>query len=208
MTRPLDVKRDLDEYQAHAGTMRRLVVPPHRYLMVDGHGDPNTAPRYQDALQTLYPAAYALKAVCREELGRDHVVPPLEGRWWAEDLAAFTTARDKDAWNWTLLLLVPDHAGEEHVEAALARARSRRTPAPLIEELRCEELDEGDCVQTLHVGLYDDEGTVLARLHEEVLPGLGLRPRGHHHEIYLGDPRRTAPERLRTILRQGVEPTS
>lgn len=85
MTRPLDVKKDLEEYRARAGELRRLTVPPHRYLTVDGHGDPNTADSYQDALQTLYPVAYALKAVCRQELDRDHVVPPLEGRWWAED---------------------------------------------------------------------------------------------------------------------------
>ncbi|WP_419538861.1 GyrI-like domain-containing protein [Microbacterium luteum] len=81
---------------------------------------------------------------------------------------------------------------------------SRQPETPAIERLRIASVDEGRCVQTLHVGPYDDEGPVLARMHDEAIAGRGLRMRGHHHEIYLGDPRRTAPERLRTILRQPV----
>ena len=159
---------------------------------------------YEDALRTLYPVAYALKAVGRRELGRDHTVPPLEGLWWADDMAAFTDRRDKGAWNWTMLSLVPDWLTDVHVGAARADVAAKGR-APLLDALRVGTLDEGLSVQVLHVGPYDDEGPLLATLHDEWLPAHGLRPTGRHHEIYLNDPRRTAPDRLRTILRQPVE---
>ncbi|MDT9592361.1 GyrI-like domain-containing protein [Nocardioides zeae] len=198
----LDVRRDLDHYRARRGEFRDLVVPAQRYLMVDGAGDPNTAPAYAEALAALYPVAYAVKFVSRAA-GHDHVVPPLEALWWAPDLAMFTTARDKSAWCWTAMILVPDHVPDALVETAVAAVAAKPRPTAL-DRLRLDRLDEGRCVQTLHVGPYDDEGPVLARLHDEVLPAAGLQPTGRHHEIYLGDPRRTAPERLRTVLRQPV----
>src|SRR5690554_6021254 len=104
----VDFKKSLDSYQARAGEYRTLELSPLRYLMIDGHGDPNTSQLYADALGTLYPVAYALKFDSKRELGRDYVVPPLEGQWWAEDHAVFTTARDKNAWNWTMMLLAPE----------------------------------------------------------------------------------------------------
>lgn len=199
-----DPKKDLDSYRARRGEFRVLDVPPLTYLMVDGHGDPNTAQEYADALAALYPLAYALKFTSKRELDRDYVVPPLEALWWAEDMASFTSARDKSQWSWTAMLLVPDWIAGRYDEA---RAQVARKSAPAaLEEVRIEELREGRCVQTLHVGSYDDEAPVLAAMHEEFIPGAGLRMTGRHHEIYLGDPRRVAPERLRTILRQPVAP--
>lgn len=199
----VDFKRDLTSYAAKRGRFEIVTVPPLRYLMIDGHGDPNTSDAYADALQTLYPVAYALKFLSKRELGRDYVVPPLEALWWADDLQAFTTARDKSRWNWTLLSLVPDWLGEEQIEDAQRTVAAKGT-APRLEALRSGILDEGLCVQTLHVGAYDDEGPVLEELHTRFLPEQGLRPTGTHHEVYLADPRRTAPEKLRTILRQPV----
>jgi len=199
----VDFTRALDSYRARRGELRLLDVPPMRYLMVDGHGDPNTAPAYADALAALYPVAYALKFASRNYLGRDYVVPPLEGLWWAEDMTVFTSARDKSRWSWTMMLMVPEWVGEEMVTAAVSRTRARKSPA-LLDELRLEPLHEGLCVQTLHVGSFDDEAGVLARMHDEFVPANGLRLTGRHHEIYLSDPRRTRPERLRTILRQPV----
>lgn len=193
MTAPkVDLKRALDGYRAEAGRFDLVEIPDRRYLMVDGHGDPNTAPSYVAAIESLYPVAYRLKFASKRELGRDYVVPPLEGLWWADDPRAFTSARDKSRWDWTLMVLVPDW-----IETAFAEAVG-------LSGVRLETLSEGLCLQTLHVGPYDDEGPTLARLHEEVVPEQGLTLRGKHHEIYLSDARRVAPERLRTILRQPV----
>lgn len=199
-----DPKKDLDSYRARRGELRVLDVPPLTYLMVDGHGDPNTAQEYADALAALYPLAYTLKFTSKRELDRDYVVPPLEALWWAEDMAAFTSARDKSRWSWTAMLLVPDWIADRYDDA---RAQVARKGAPAaLDRVRIEELHEGRCVQTLHVGSYDDEAPVLAEMHEELIPAAGLRMTGRHHEIYLSDPRRVAPERLRTILRQPVAP--
>ncbi|MDZ8202588.1 GyrI-like domain-containing protein [Microbacterium sp. SSW1-59] len=198
----VDPKRELAGYTARRNVFDEIVVPPRRFAMVDGSGDPNTSDAYRDALATLYPFSYALKSIAKRELGRDHVVAPLEALWWADDMASFTTARDKKAWSWTVMILVPEGIAEVHTDAA--RSVAHRKDAPALDRLRIESFDEGLCIQTLHVGPYDEEGPVLARLHEQVIPERGFRMRGVHHEIYLGDPRRSAPERLRTILRQPV----
>src|SRR4051794_4449926 len=118
MTEKLDVKKELDAYRAHKGRFRILDVPDLQYLMVDGHGDPNTSPEFTEAVEALYPAAYTLKFARKRELGRDYVVPPLEGLWWAQDMASFTAARDKARWDWTLMLLVPEWIVPEMVTAA------------------------------------------------------------------------------------------
>ncbi|MDH2416668.1 GyrI-like domain-containing protein [Nocardioides sp. CER19] len=199
-----DFKRSLDSYQARAGEFRVLDVPPLHYLMVDGHGDPNTAPAYADALAALYPVAYKLKFASKRSLERDYVVPPLEALWWASDMDAFTSARDKSRWDWTALLMVPDWIPRAMFDDAVEEVGAKDRPARL-DEVRLEVLDEGTVVQTLHVGPYDAEAGTLAELHDRFIPGHGFRMTGRHHEIYLGDPRRVAPERLRTILRQPVE---
>jgi hypothetical protein len=199
----VDLKKQIPVYTAPHGRFEIVTVPPLQYLMLDGHGDPNTAPEYTAALGALYPVAYALKFASKRELDRDYAVMPLEALWSADDMAAFTTARDKSQWDWTLLNLVPDWIAPELVETAREKATAKADAAALA-ALRLETLDEGLCVQTLHVGPYDAEGPVLAELHDEFLPVQGLRPTGRHHEIYLGDPRRAAPEKLRTILRQPV----
>ena len=177
-------------------------MPDLRYLMVDGHGDPNSSPAFADAIASLYPVAYKLKFASKRELGRDYVVPPLEGLWWAQDMDSFTTARDKSLWDWTLLLMVPEWIEDELFAAAVDQARASR-PARL-DDVRLETLSEGRCLQTLHVGSFDDEAEVLDRLHHEVVPGHDMRLAGKHHEIYLSDFRKVAPEKQRTILRQPV----
>lgn len=199
----LDLKKELDSYRARRGEFRVVDVPPLQYLMVDGHGDPNTSPQYADALAALYPVAYKLKFASKRELERDHVVMPLEALWWADDMAAFTVARDKSRWSWTAMILVPDWITREMFTAVVEEVARRDRPASL-DEVRFETLTEGRCVQTLHVGPYDDEGPVLAAMHDEFIPAHGLALTGRHHEIYLSDPRRVAPEKLRTILRQPV----
>ena len=175
--------------------------------MIDGHGDPNTEPAYQQALEALYPVAYTLKFHSKRELGRDYVVPPLEGLWWATDMAAFTTARDKSQWSWTMMIMAPEWLNHEAFQLAVAHVDAKKRPERLC-EVRLELLAEGDCVQTLHVGRYDDEGPILEELHQEYLPANQLRPTGKHHNMYYSDPRRTAHENLRTVLRQPVGPAT
>ncbi|MEV7692304.1 GyrI-like domain-containing protein [Microbacterium sp. NPDC089189] len=207
MTGKLDVKKDLDGYQARRGQFRVIEIPVTRYLMVDGHGDPNTSPAYTQALQALYPVAYTLKFASKRELGRDYVVPPLEGLWWADDMDAFTTARDKSQWDWTMMLMVPEWIDETMFHAAVAAVEAKGS-ADRLEDVRIEALAEGLCVQTLHLGSFDDEAAVLEEMHQEFIPGQGLRLSGKHHEIYVSDVRKVAPDKLRTILRQPVTRTS
>ncbi len=206
-TAKTDLRRTLDSYRARPGEIRLLEVPPLRYLMVDGHGDPNTAVEYTQALEVLYPLAYTLKFASKDGLGRDYVVPPLEGLWWSQDMAAFTTRRDKAAWSWTLMLMTPGWLTADHVAAARDTLVARR-PALPVDRVRVDVLDDGLCAQTMHVGPFDDEGPVLADLHERFVPEHGLVMTGRHHEVYLSDPRRTAPDALRTILRQPVRPAA
>jgi hypothetical protein len=197
----VDLKKEIASYAARRGEFTVIDVPPLRYLMIDGRGDPNTASAYADAIATLYPVAYALKFASKRRSERDYVVPPLEAMWWADDMTAFTTRRDKDRWSWTAMILVPCWLGEDDVAQARETVAEK---APALDALRFDELGEGRCVQTLHVGPYDEEAPVLEELHERFLPARGLRMTGRHHEIYLSDARRTAPEKLRTILRQPV----
>lgn len=208
---PIDPKKTLDAYRAKRGEFRLVEVPPLQYLMVDGAGDPNTAQEYRDAVSALFPLAYTLKFAARAELDLDVVVMPLEGLWDAPDKESFTTKRDKSAWLWTMMIMVPEQVTAEMFATAVdkveAKAAAKKEPLPALRSVRLETLDEGLSVQTLHVGSYDDEAPVLAELHERFIPENGLRMTARHHEIYLGDARRVAPERLRTILRQPVERT-
>jgi len=199
-----DVKKERpDLYAPRAGVFALVEVPPMDVLLVDGHGDPNTAPAYREAVEALFTTSYAVRALTKARLDRVHVVGPLEGLWSADDLDVFRTG-DKDAWDWTLMIVQPGWVTADLVDEALTAARRRRLPA--LELLRFEQLAEGTSVQTLHVGPYDDEGPTLERLHREHLPAHGLAPTGRHHEIYLSDARRTEPARLRTVLRQPVGP--
>lgn len=202
MTVKTDFKRELACYRAKRDTPQLVEVPDMRYLMVDGRGDPNS-PAGADAISTLFPIAYALKFASRRELGRDHVVMPLEGLWWADDMDTFTTHRDKNRWSWTLMIMIPDWITGEMVDAAVGRVAAKARP-PRLDDVRTETLSEGLCVQALHIGSYDDEGPLLERMHTGFVPEHDLVMTGRHHEVYLSDSRRVPPERLRTILRQPV----
>lgn len=203
MTDKVDFKKTLPTYRAPRGAFLDVEVPELQYLMIDGRGDPNTSPAFAEAIEALYPVAYRLKFASKLDLGRDYVVPPLEGLWWADEMTSFTVARDKARWDWTLMLMVPDWISRAVFVAAVERAEATSRNAR-VAEVRLEMLAEGRCVQTLHVGSFDDEAEVLARMHDDYIPGHGLRMVGKHHEIYLSDFRRVAPEKQRTILRQPV----
>ncbi|MEY9864581.1 hypothetical protein ABH935_010240 [Catenulispora sp. GAS73] len=202
MTRT-DFKKTLDSYRAKAGQFRVVEVPPMTYLMIDGHGDPNSSQEFADALQALYPVAYKLKFASKLDLDRDYVVTPLEGLWWSTNMETFTVARDKSRWDWTAMLMVPDWITGEMYDAAFAKVAAKNPPAAL-ERVRLETLEEGRCVQTLHVGSFDDEAEVLERMHHEFIPESGHAMTGKHHEIYFSDFRKTEPAKQRTVLRQPV----
>jgi hypothetical protein len=180
-------------------------VPELTFLKVDGQGDPNSAPEYRRAVQWLYSVAYGVKFAAKALLSKDFVVPPLEGLWHSDDPSSFVDRR-KSEWSWTMMILVPDFIDRTLFDGAVSKAARKLGDPPL--NLRLEIYDEGPCLQALHIGPYDAEGPLLARLHDEIMPSRGYTFAGHHHEIYLGDPRRTAPEKLRTILRQPVKPVS
>ncbi|WP_340588766.1 GyrI-like domain-containing protein [Erythrobacter alti] len=169
------------------------------YLMVDGQGSPGDSPEYQAALQALYPLAYATKFLSKQTLGCDYVVPPLEGLWWADDMSAFIEQGRRGEWKWTLMLMLPDWVEPSHVEKARAKK-----PQHDLSRVRFASLEEGLCLSKLHHGAFADEAPVLRQLHNELIPQGPYAFNGHHHEIYLSDPRRTPPEKLRTILRQPV----
>ena len=190
------------DYRATRGRFDVVDLPARHYLMIDGHGDPNTT-AFADAVQTLYPVAYTAKFAAQRELGLDCVVPPLEGLWWAEDMDSFTTARDKSRWDWTLMILTPDDWPADLISAAIETVRVKKAPARL-NDLRHERLAEGRCVQTLHIGPFDAEAEVLKILHHKEILGRGWSMTGRHHEIYLSDFRRVPEARRRTILRQPV----
>jgi hypothetical protein len=175
-----------------------------QFLMLDGRGDPNSAPEYMQAMEALYALSYTIKFFSKKELDQDYTVPPLEGLWWAEDMEAYLS-REKSEWQWTMLMMVPDWISQEQYEDCLAQVKAKKNPAA-IDKVRLETYDEGLSVQIMHIGPYDEEGPVIARLHQEFLPANNFVENGYHHEIYLGDPRRTAPEKLRTVLRQPVRP--
>jgi len=188
-------------WQPPIGRFVIVDVPKMQFAMIDGQGDPNVSEDYKAAIQWLYGLSYTLKFASKRELGRDYTVPPLEGLWWADDMEDFQR-REKSRWRWTMMIMQPDWIARPMFEQAVAKVREKLGEPPAC--LRLEDYDEGLSVQAMHVGPYDAEGPTIARLHGEFLPQNGLVETGHHHEIYIGDPRRTAPERLKTILRQPV----
>lgn len=199
----IDLKKDFKElYQPGSADFTEVDVPPRHYLGVDGHGDPNTSPDYAAAVAALYAAGYAIKFVLRARTGDDFVVGPLEGLWTSDDPTSFT-ARRKGEWCWTMLIPLPDVVSAENAATGLTVAAGKKPELPIGSVQRIL-LDEGRCLQVMHRGSFDDEGPVLDRLHHEVMPARGLTFNGPHHEIYLSDPRRVAPERMRTVLRQPV----
>jgi hypothetical protein len=200
--RKIDYKRELRELYAAGPDPAIVQVPDLSFLMIDGHGDPNTSAEFTEAVEALYAVAYAAKfALKRTPGGFDYAVMPLEGLWWTPEMSTFTI-REKSAWDWTLMIMQPERVTPELYLEACARAAEKRSPAA-IDRLRLERFAEGSAAQLMHIGPYDQEGPTIERLHA-FIAGQGYERAGKHHEIYLGDPRRSAPEKLRTIIRQPV----
>ena len=201
----IDLKKEWKElYRPSAKKVSVVDVPPLNYLMIDGRGDPNIAQEYKNAVETLYTVAYTLKFMLKKgEIGQDYVVMPLQGLWWVENMADFSVERKGD-WEWTMMILQPDPVTEAMVAEAVTQAAKKKNP-PALDKIRFESLHEGSAAQIMHIGPYADEAPNIARIHQFIIDN-GDQLRGKHHEIYLSDPRRAAPEKLKTIIRQPFLP--
>jgi len=200
--RPVEFEHAADyrhEIMARVDRVRFLAVPERRYLMVDGTDAPGS-PSYTDAIGALYPVAYTLHFALKQR-GVTAPIGTLQGLYTLDPRGA-TNPGTPVEWSWTLMLPVPDEAADDDVTAAIADVASRKGPE-LVAGLRCENWEEGLAAQIMHIGPYDAEEATSERLHEAIA-GAGLRPHGRHHEIYISDPGRTAPERLKTVIRQPV----
>ena len=186
-----------------ATTTPRLVrVPQLRFLCLDGHGDPNTGQEFADVVQALFAMSYGAKFAIKKSGGPDYRVSPLEGLFWSEDPAVFTSG-DKAAWSWRMMVRQPEQVDTGLVRRVVEEV-SRKREVPALGHVRLVQWEEGPAAQVLHIGPYDTEAPTIARLHAFLAEqGFAFDGRRHkHHEIYLGDPRRADPEKLRTIIRQ------
>jgi hypothetical protein len=200
----IDLRKKYEKlYKLRRGTMAIVRVPELLYLMIDGRGHPNTSTDFQDAMQLLFSLSYTMKFMMK--LGKkaiDYAVMPPEALWWAEGRADFMNLK-KDEWQWTLMILQPDVITEKVVQEAIAELKRKKKDLPALGKQQLVCFEEGECAQTLHIGPYDKEGPTIARL-LEFIKAEGRTPRGKHHEIYFGDPRRANPETLKTIVRQPI----
>ena len=199
----VNLKKEMKHlYQPSAKKVVEVDVPALNFLMVDGQGDPGASQTYADAVEGLFALSYAVKFMVKKgPLAIDYGVMPLEGLWWADDMTAFTSG-DRSAWKWTMMIMQPDFVTSEMIETATATVQKKKNPAalPLV---RFEPFSEGRCAQILHIGPFSTEGPTIERVHAHI-DAVGQR-RGKHHEIYLSDIRRAAPEKWKTVIRQPMQ---
>jgi hypothetical protein len=198
----LDLKKDLKHlYNPPSKAPVMLEVPPMNFLAIDGKGAPD-GPDAVAAIEALYPVAYTLKFTVKKTQAIDYPVMPLEGLWWADDMSRFSED-DKAAWKWTYMIMQPELITADMVKKAVEEVRRKKNP-PALGKMRFEKFDEGTSAQIMYTGPYSAEGPTIRMLHD-FIHGKGLVFDGlkqKHHEIYLSDPRRTAPEKLKTVIRQ------
>jgi hypothetical protein len=199
----LDFKREMSSlYNPSAQDLALVTVPAMKFLKIDGIGDPNTSQDYRDAVESLYALAYSIKFAVKKSQVVDFGVMPLEGLWWADDMSAFLHD-ERSSWQWTMMIMQPELVSQELYQEILPQV-IRKKGSPSLEKVRFESFCEGLSLQIMYYGPYAGEAPTIARMHQYIADN-GYQPNGHHHEIYLGDPRRTAPERLKTILRQPIK---
>ncbi len=197
----IDLKKQLNHlYNPSKKEVTVVDVPQMNFLMLDGKGDPNTAVAYQQAIEALYSVSYTLKFMIKKgETAIDYAVMPLEGFWWAEDMSKFST-ENKDAWLWTSMIMQPEYVTKKLFEEAKIKV-AKKKDLPALPSVRFEVFHEGQAAQIMHIGPFADEGPTIERIHN-FIKEQGHELKGKHHEIYLSDFRRTAPEKLKTIIRQ------
>lgn len=196
----IDLRKELKHlYQPSAKEVVQVDVPALRFLMVDGEGDPNTSPQYTQAVEALFSVSYSVKFKVKQgPTATDYSVMPLEGLWWADDMSSFLD-KDKSRWKWTMMIMQPDFVALELLHATIAEPRKKKA-LTAIDTLRIASFTEGLCAQVLHVGPFSDEGPTIQKVHDFIRSRSSLA--GKHHEIYLSDIRRAAPDKWKTIIRQ------
>lgn len=199
----IDFKKKFRElYTASVKRPSIIDVPAMGTLLIDGQGNPNTAESFQQAIQVLYGMSFTAKFMLKEDKTTpDYVVPPLEGLWDIKDMVEFDLNK-KDKWKWTLMIKQPEWFTQKVYEKTKEALKKKKDP-PALSKLRFETFDEGKAAQIMHIGPYDNEPPTIEKLHT-FITAQGYKPHGRHHEIYLSDPRRCQPEKLRTIIRQPI----
>lgn len=199
----IDFKKELKHlYKPSAKKVSIVNVPPMNYIMIDGQGDPNTAQEAKEAIEALFTLAYTIKFIVKIEIEIDYVVMPLEGLWWTNNMREFTP-ENKDIWKWTYMIMQPEFITEDIFNRAVEEVKRKKNP-PALSKVRFDILNEGLSAEIMHIGKFSDEGPTINKLHnfikEKEYKFNGLKEK--HHEIYLSDIRRTAPEKMRTVIRQ------
>jgi hypothetical protein len=201
MMTKIDYKKELKHlYQPSVKEVAVVDVPTMNFLMIDGQGDPNTSQAFQDAVGALYSLAYSLKFIIKKGVvGIDYGVMPLEGLWWVDDMTQFSMEK-KDEWKWTLMIMQPELVTRELFAEAVEEVRKKKNPEAL-SNIIFEAFSEGKAAQIMHIGPFSEEGPTIEQVHTFIKEN-GYALAGKHHEIYLSDMRKTAPEKLKTIIRQ------
>ncbi len=212
MITKLDLRKEYRHLYASSARRVDIVdVPRFNFAMIDGQVEagvwPAESPTFQEDLQAVYGVSFTIKFMSKLRAVDpiDYKVMALEGLWWTE--SGEIDFERKETWYYTLMMMQPDHITEEMFLEAVHSLRKKRGDIPALDRLRFESFHEGLCVQILHVGPYDLEPMTIARMRDFAIEN-GYRLRGRHHEIYLSDPRRARPEKLRTILRRPIEKVS
>ena len=200
----IDYKKELKHlYKPSPKTVEIVDVPEMNFLMIDGQGDPNTSQEYSDTIEALYAVSYAVKFIVKKGgLEIDYGVMPLEGLWWVDDMSEFDI-NDKTNWKWTAMIMQPEHVTKDLFAVACEQVENKKNPVAL-PKVRFESLCEGNAAQTMHHGPFSDEGPTIERIHD-FIRNSGCTAVGKHHEIYLSDIRKAAPEKWKTVIRQPIE---
>jgi len=200
----IDYKKELKHlYKPSAKNVEIVNVSEMNFLMIDGHGDPNNSIEYKEAIEALYGLAYAIKFIIKKgKIGIDYGVMPLEGLWWVEDMSKFDINHKED-WKWIAMIMQPELVTKEIVAQATEQVKQKKNPAAL-SKVRFESYSEGKTAQILHIGPFSEEGPTIQKIHNFITEN-GSERSGKHHEIYLSDIRKAAPEKWRTIIRQPFE---
>ena len=200
----IDYKKALKHlYTASAKHPALVDVPALNYLSIDGTGDPNTSRAYKDAIEALFSLAYTIKFTIKKGARAvDYGVMPLEGLWWVDDMTQFSVMR-KDEWKWTMMIMQPALVTQPMVETCRS-ALARKKELPALSSVVFAEIKEDKAAQILHIGPFTEEGPTIEKLHA-FIAAQGFKLAGKHHEIYLSDTRRAAPEKWKTIIRQPFE---
>ena len=201
----VDLRKELKHlYAPSAKEVLAVNVPKMNFLMIYGMGDPNTSQEYKDAVEALFSLSYAIKFMIKKEKSIDYAVMPLEGLWWVDDMTRFSV-ENKNEWKWTSMIMQPEYVTKKIVNEALDETRKKKN-LPALSKIRFEAFSEGPSAQIMHIGPFSAEGPTIEKIHN-FIKKQGYKLSGKHHEIYLSDPRKSAPEKMKTVLRQPMSPS-